>query len=139
MNLNPRNLRIRYYSKSVSLEKLVHFFFSLSNLSFLKHLSFSPIFSPSEPVYTILLILCNYESLPCATFIIFSTKVGWTLKLCQPCSWLMKKPTSILNFLRSSRMCVWIVNNAAKFHAEFLLKASSHQLLRWLPKMVINS
>ena len=34
LNLSPRNLPMRYYSKSVSLEKLVHSFFSLSNLAF---------------------------------------------------------------------------------------------------------
>ena len=34
LNLNSRNLPMRYYSKSVSLEELVHSFFSLSNLVF---------------------------------------------------------------------------------------------------------
>ena len=34
LNLNTRNLPMRYYSKSVSLEELVHFFFSLCNSAF---------------------------------------------------------------------------------------------------------
>ena len=34
LNLNSRNLPMRYYSKSVSLEELVHSLFSLSNLVF---------------------------------------------------------------------------------------------------------
>ena len=33
LNLNPKNLPMRYYSKSVSLELLVHSFFFLSNLA----------------------------------------------------------------------------------------------------------